>query len=333
MAGRRTNLALAALLPVAFVTGWMSFAAGSEHGRWVAVAHGIAGLTIVVIAPWKSVIAGRGVRRRDTGRAPSLALTALVAASLGFGLAHSAGLRTLGPVTSMQLHVGASLVAVPFAVYHFFARRIRVHRTDFRRRQVLRAAGLLGGGAAAYAGVEAVTRTLSLSGADRRFTGSHETGSFDPDAMPVTQWLNDPIPHVNVDAWRLVVRTGAGERAWTYDEIDAYADEVRATIDCTGGWFAVQEWSGARLARLVGDIEERSILVRSVTGYDRLLPARDVPSLVVATRASGAPLSPGHGFPARLVAPGRRGFWWVKWISVIEATDRPWWVQPPFPLT
>ena len=47
----------------------------------------------------------------------------------------------------------------------------------------------------------------------------------------------------------------------------------------------------------------------------------------------GRPLSHGHGFPARLVAPGRRGFWWVKWVTDIEVSDRPWWWQSPFPLT
>ena len=47
---------------------------------------------------------------------------------------------------------------------------------------------------------------------------------------------------------------------------------------------------------------------------------------------AGAPLSTGHVAPARLVAPGRRGFWWVKWVTRISVDDVPPWVQPPFPL-
>jgi len=47
---------------------------------------------------------------------------------------------------------------------------------------------------------------------------------------------------------------------------------------------------------------------------------------------AGVALAPGHGAPARLVAPGRRGFWWVKWVASIETvTGSDWW-QSPFPL-
>jgi DMSO/TMAO reductase YedYZ molybdopterin-dependent catalytic subunit len=73
-------------------------------------------------------------------------------------------------------------------------------------------------------------------------------------------------------------------------------------------------------------------VVRSATGYARRFPLGDAPHLLLATRVGGAPLSAGHGFPARLVAPGRRGFWWVKWVDAIEVDDVAWWWQPPLPL-
>jgi Oxidoreductase molybdopterin binding domain len=232
----------------------------------------------------------------------------------------------------MQLHVGAALLSIPLAAWHVLARRIRPRRTDLSRRSLLRAGVLLGGAGAAYAATEGLVRLTSLPGADRRFTGSFEQGSFDPRSMPITQWLNDPVPALDA-SWRLVVRTSDGERAWTLEELDAFGDRVRATIDCTGGWYAIQDWEGAWLSRLIGEPgESRSVLVRSVTGYPRRFPVRDVGRLLVATRAAGRPLDPGHGFPARIVAPGRRGFWWVKWIDRIEMSSAPWWWQWPFPL-
>jgi DMSO/TMAO reductase YedYZ molybdopterin-dependent catalytic subunit len=33
-----------------------------------------------------------------------------------------------------------------------------------------------------------------------------------------------------------------------------------------------------------------------------------------------------------LVAPGYRGFEWVKWVVEIELSDEPEWLQPPLPL-
>ncbi len=160
--------------------------------------------------------------------------------------------------------------------------------------------------------------------------------------MPVTQWLDDPVPELEADGWRLRVQAGGQERDWSYAELAAFSDRLRATIDCTGGWYAEQDWEGAWLDRLLpaegsgeaGAAAGRgSVLVTSTTGYGRRFPLAERRHLLVATRVGGQPLAPGHGFPARIVAPGRRGFWWVKWVDRIEVgADPPWW-QPPFPLT
>lgn len=61
-------------------------------------------------------------------------------------------------------------------------------------------------------------------------------------------------------------------------------------------------------------------------------PIHDLDRLLLATQVDGAPLSADHGFPVRLAAPGRRGYWWVTWIDRIELQTTPLWWQPPFPL-
>jgi DMSO/TMAO reductase YedYZ molybdopterin-dependent catalytic subunit len=333
VAGRRTNLALLVLLAAALATGALAYGIGGGWVGVVVVLHGAVGIGIVLLAPWKSVIARRGLRRRPSGGSASLVLTLLVAVTVVFGVLHATGLAVdIGPVTAMQIHVGAALASIPFGIWHVIARRVRPRRTDLSRRALLRAGALLGGAGLAYAATEALVHAVGLPGADRRSTGSFERGSFDPASMPVTQWLNDPVPAIDPSSWRLTVRAAGRERAWTLQELDAFEDRVRATIDCTGGWYAVQDWSGVWLGRLVPDTGEvRSVLVRSVTGYPRRFPARDLDRILVATRAAGRPLDAGHGFPARIVAPGRRGFWWVKWIESIETSGVPWWWQWPFP--
>jgi hypothetical protein len=329
MAGRRTNLGLLAAMTAAFATGVAAYALGTGWNRWATLTHAIAGFAIVLLAPWKSVVARRGLRRRRAGTSTSILLMAVVLISLAFGIMHSWGLSDLGLLTAMQLHVGAALVGVPLAIWHLVARPQKLHPSDLTRRNFLRAGAIVAGGGAIVIATEGTIKALDLLGARRRFTGSHERGSFDPDAFPVTQWLNDRVPEVEVGGWRLQV----GDRAWSWAELDALAEEIDATLDCTGGWYSRQRWTGVRLDRLLRDREGASLAVSSLTGYGRRFAVEEARRLWVATRVGGAELASGHGYPARLIAPGRRGFWWVKWLDRIELSDVPAWRQWPFPPT
>jgi hypothetical protein len=137
MGPRRTNLALLVVLLAALGTGGLAFAAGSGWGRPVVIGHALAGLAVLVLAPWKSVIVRRGLARRSgPGRWASLTFGGLVLAAVAAGLAHATGaLAGLGPVSAMQLHVGAALVAAPLLAWHTAARGgIRARRTDLSRR-------------------------------------------------------------------------------------------------------------------------------------------------------------------------------------------------------
>src|SRR5204863_6076144 len=125
-----------------------------------------------------------------------------------------------------------------------------------------------------------------------------------------------PIPSVDPDRWRLVVVDADGTRELLLRDLREFAVPVRATLDCTSGWYAEQQWAGVPVnALLRGRGAARSLLVHSTTGYWVRFPLRDLDRLLLATSMGGAPLRPGHGYPLRLVAPGRRGFWWVKWVD------------------
>jgi Oxidoreductase molybdopterin binding domain len=328
--GARTNLALLALLAIAFFTGWLAFAFASAPARWSLVLHATGGFAILALLPWKSMIARRGLERPRSGRWASVIFGVLVVVSVVAGLLHSTGLLVyIGPLTAMDFHVGAAIGAVPFAIWHVLARRVRVRATDFSRRNVLRGGAVMAGAAVAYAASELVVKATGMPGATRRSTGSYEAGSFQPPLMPTSSWMFDSIPQVDASGgWRLVV----GGRHWSYDELFAFDDRLTATLDCTGGFYSTQEWAGARLDRLVDNAAGTSIRVVSTTGYDRRFSIERAPSLLLAMRVGGRPLDPGHGFPARLVVADERGFWWVKWVSTIEVDDLPHWWQSPFPL-
>jgi hypothetical protein len=327
--GARTNLALLALLAIAFLTGWLAFAFATAPSRWSLIVHATSGVAILVLLPWKSMIARRGLRRRHPARWASILLGALVLISLSAGLMHSTGLAlSVGPLSAMDFHVGAAIAAVPLAIWHIAARRIRLRPTDLSRRAVLRGGAVVAGAAAAYATTEIIVRAAHLPGAARRFTGSYNAGSLDPDLLPISSWMFDAVPQLDASSWTLATPA----RRWTHDELVTFDDRVTATLDCTGGFYSMQEWSGARLDRLIGTARGSSIRVVSHTGYDRRFPISEASTLLLAVRIGGRSLDPGHGSPARLVAADRRGFWWVKWVVAIEVDDVPHWLQSPFPL-
>ena len=327
--GAQTNLALLGLLSVAFLTGWVAFAFATAPARWSLVVHATGGIAILLLLPWKSMIAGRGLHRPRPGRWASILLAVLVLISIAAGLAHSTGmLLTWGPFTPMELHVGADIAAVPLAVWHVVARRVRMRGPDMSRRAFLKGTVVVAAATTTYFAGETLVRAANLPGAARRFTGSYEAGSFEPASMPVSSWMFDAIAELDAATWQL----HTPGRTWTYDELLAFDDRLTATLDCTGGFYSTQEWTGVRLDRLLPTNNGASIRVVSSTGYDRRYPGAEASSLLLATRLGGVRLDPGHGFPARLVAPNRRGFWWVKWVMAIETDDLPHWWQSPFPL-
>lgn len=326
---RYTNLALAGLLILAAASGLVLQGLGTGWGRAAAVLHGVLGMSFLLLAPWKFRIARSGLRRRNRGAVWSLALAAAAAVTIGSGLVQMTGKAArIGPLGMMQIHIGAAVAAVVLAVWHYRRHPVRPRSADLTRRSLIRSASLAAGAGALLAGWETAVGALGWPGGERRFTGSHERGSMNPAAMPVTQWFLDAVPRL--DRTELTVQG----RLLGPEELAALPREaVTATLDCTSGWYSTQEWSGVRLDRLLGGPGAASVEVRSVTGYTRRFPARDADRLWLVFEMGGAPLSSGHGFPARIAAPGRRGFWWVKWVESIEDSHVPAWLQLPFPPT
>jgi DMSO/TMAO reductase YedYZ molybdopterin-dependent catalytic subunit len=332
--GRQTNQALLVGLLFAFGTGIATVAIGSPDGAWVAVGHAVSGIAVVLLIPWKSRVVRAGLRRTRISRWVSLLLAALALLTLVAGLGYATGVvRSIAGQPGLWVHIAVALALVPLVVWHVGARGIRLRRTDLSRRALLRAGVVAAGAVALYAADQAASNVLGLPGASRRFTGSYEAASFRPEMMPTTSWLLDAAPTVDPGRWRLSIKDGQGHRELTLAQLTAYATNVRATLDCTSGWYSQQDWTGVPLSALLRRGENaQSVYVHSVTGYWVRFPIHDTARLLLATGVGGAPLSAGHGFPARLVAPGRRGYWWVKWVDRIEVQTTPSWWQPLFPI-
>ncbi len=312
-------MSLGTALAAAFATGVASLWVSERHAGVVVWAHGAAGTAVILLVWSKAGVIRRGLRRRWPHVGGSLLAAVCAVGLLGFGVAHSAGVRDVGPLTALGWHIGFALVLVPLVAAHLASRPVLLRRGDLTRAAFLRLAAL---SAAAVVAKLAFDRVL---GATRAATGSLEQ------ARPAaTVWLDDPVPGIDPGAWRLAA---GGARLSLADLARLPQHEWTCVLDCTSGWYARNRWRGV----LVSDVlavppGAASVEVRSQTGYSRRFEPALAGRLMIATHLDGVPLAVGNGAPARLVAPGRRGFWWVKWVTAVEASTRPPWWQSPFPL-
>jgi DMSO/TMAO reductase YedYZ molybdopterin-dependent catalytic subunit len=181
------------------------------------------------------------------------------------------------------------------------------------------------------------SRVFNVPGAQRRFTGSYETASFSGD-FPTVSWLfDDPTP-IDARTWQLRI-AGAVEQPLAIDYarlLELATATLTATLDCTGGWYSTQEWRGAPVGQLLNLAQPKAtahtVIFHSSTGHDRRYSLAEARQLLLATHVGGTPLNHDHGFPARLVAPGHRGYDWVKWVIGIEVVESAWFWQLPLPL-
>jgi hypothetical protein len=338
------NIALLGLLVLLLLTGLLGLVNGASQGAWILHLHGLGGYGLLALLVWKGRLIVEAFRQgRRSLRSPAslsfLGAAGLLLMVLGTGLAWSyAGPSSIGGFSTINMHGFLALALSILLAWHVLARRVAVRLyPESDRRAILRLgiAGLAGVGAWLLA--RPIQTVLGLSGADRRFTGSYETGSF-TGLFPSTSWLFDRPPSLVPQEWALAVE-GAVRRPLTitYQELVGLAvDQATVLIDCTGGWYSVQQWQGIGLGRLLEQAgvapEAQSCTVQSVTGYARRFPLEEAKHFLLATHVAGKPLTPGHGFPLRLVAPDRRGFEWVKWVVDIRIETSPAWLQPPLPL-
>lgn len=137
----------------------------------------------------------------------------------------------------------------------------------------------------------------------------------------VTALATAPDYALSVSAGDRSVRLGLAELAALPQHTE------RLPIACVEGWSASGEWTGVRLRDLldlVGAPAGADVQVGSLQpdGPFRasLVPAdvAEDPLTLVALGLDGDPLSLDHGYPCRLIAPGRPGVLQTKWLDRVE---------------
>jgi DMSO/TMAO reductase YedYZ molybdopterin-dependent catalytic subunit len=338
---RFTNTALLALIVVLTLSGLWGIAFTLQG--WVFEAHRIAGWALIALIPWKTAVSVRSLRRgldwrfdRSWMIGLSLLLAALTLGVLALGLGWTwrigPELLWLGSYadTLISWHWMLALALLAPLAVHVWRRWPRPKPADFvSRRGALKLLGLAGVGAAGWLVAQRLAAARAAPASPRRFTGSTAQGSFSGNDFPITNSGGEGQLALNAATWFLAVR-GSVARPYkiSYATLAGFPpSEVTATIDCTTGWYSTQRWRGVPLSVLLAQagLNQGAALVRlrGVSGYfgDFTLP--EAAEVLLATHVGGQVLDHWHGFPVRAVAPSRRGWFWIKWLTEIEVLAPP----------
>jgi DMSO/TMAO reductase YedYZ molybdopterin-dependent catalytic subunit len=184
-------------------------------------------------------------------------------------------------------------------------------------------------------------------------------GAVDPDVYltPTERFFvrsHGRTPLVDADDWVLKIDGRGVERVvdFTYEDLVALPSvTVVKALECAGngrqlfgpghkrmppgtpwslGAIGVAEWTGVPVSTVLAHAGLRPEAVEVVAvGLDAHKVRRPIPiakaqkDTLVVLRMNGRPLTPDHGFPARLLVPGWAAIASIKWLGRLEVTDRP----------
>ena len=158
------------------------------------------------------------------------------------------------------------------------------------------------------------------------------------------------VPQIHSHSWSFdVVGLVGSPVSLRYSDLERFRPKtVNTILQCAGN-----PLEPTKPFRLIANVEWRGVLLREILELAHVDPAcryiwaygldhgaffssphqehyvKDLPldyvmkhDVIVATHLNGEPLSPNHGFPARIVAPGYYGTNSVKWLCRVEAANR-----------
>ncbi|MDQ6637990.1 MAG: molybdopterin-dependent oxidoreductase [Candidatus Dormibacteraeota bacterium] len=191
------------------------------------------------------------------------------------------------------------------------------------------------GGAGVVAGIRQL-RELSNLGYEGYGTPNAALGAITPtrDFYVVAKNLIDPM--VDAARWQLLI-DGQVNRPLTMSLADLQAlpqVESIATLECIsngvgGSLMSTARWEGPTMVDVLATAGVRGnpshAELSAVDGYYDSVRVDEfqTPGAVLALRMNGEPLPDRHGYPARIVLPGRYGEKQMKWLSHIELTNTP----------
>lgn len=154
-----------------------------------------------------------------------------------------------------------------------------------------------------------------------RLTPIREQGN---NALKGTQYLDRETYTLTVD--------GLVENPLTlrYDDLLSYPLESRLIdLNCVEGWGFTAKWTGPPLVSILKDArvkpQARTVIFSCAdeAGYTSLeLDYIREKNIIIALKLNDITLPAERGFPFQVVAEGKYGYKWAKWVTRIELSDQ-----------
>jgi len=148
---------------------------------------------------------------------------------------------------------------------------------------------------------------------------------------PISQQGNNALAGtqvINNETYRLVV-DGLVDNPLnlSYADLLAYPQVSKLTdLDCVEGWGFTAKWTGPTLDSIFADAKvkpEAKIAIfytaDASEGYTSLdLSYIQEKNIIIALKDNDITLPPNRGFPFQVIAEGKYGYKWAKWVTRIE---------------
>ncbi len=146
---------------------------------------------------------------------------------------------------------------------------------------------------------------------------------------PVRTALEEPA--IDLNTYKLEI-TGLVDLSYslTWEEIQQLpvANSDTILMYCVEGWEVWGDWEGILINDLLDKAhvqpEGKYILFSSVEGYKTSFPISYLKKYkaILAYNVNGSPLKESDGFPLRLIAFGKYGYKWEKWVNKLEVVNQ-----------
>ena len=171
-----------------------------------------------------------------------------------------------------------------------------------------------------------IQQSLQINGQETRDYQGQKLSSindFHENSIKGPQYIDNETYHLRI--------TGLVQTPKTYtinDIINNYQHITKiATLNCVEGWSVTILWEGIMVKDLLNEAKPNTsattLIFKAYDGYTTFFSISYIMnnSIILAYKMNNITLPPERGYPFQLVAEGKWGYKWIKWVTEIEVSD------------